>query len=84
MKRRIEILLEDADLPDAVDGVSALKGEDRYLVLVNSGKSDPEKVAAFLHECLHIYHEDHTGESVQEIETERHAELQQILSSMAE
>ena len=56
-----------------------------FVIVINSDCSDLTQTAAFLHECLHAWHDDfHDSRSVDEIEAERHAELIQILKLKTE
>ncbi len=79
-RRDINITMGRAKLPEAIRGVSTLKG-DKYIVVLNENMTPAEKVATFLHECLHIYHRDHNNSvwTVDEIEARRHRELIEIL-----
>ena len=80
MKRKMQIELAEIALPDPFDGatVSDTGGQD-FLVVLNSEKDDLRRAAAFLHEMLHIYHNDfESSKSAAEIESERDAELKAI------
>ena len=51
-----------------------------YYIAINEDISPDEQAAAFLHECLHVYHNDFSsGKTVQQIESERHRELKRVL-----
>jgi len=65
---RLEIEIIRRDFPDDMDGASAFM-DGRYIVLLNSRKTQEAQEKAFLHEMLHIYRGDHHAPgSVQEIE----------------
>lgn len=81
--RRITMNLHCEPAPETISGVSVRKkgAGDKYLVLLNSTKSEKQRAASFLHECLHIYHQDHDREDLttDQIEAVRHAELLEII-----
>lgn len=79
-RRDINITMCRAELPEGFRGISTLKG-DKYIVVLNENMSPAEKVASFLHECLHIYHRDHYNSvtPADQIEARRHRELIEIL-----
>lgn len=81
MDRTITIRIKTEQLPESVRGVSVERRPEDYIMLLNGREDDPETVAAFLHEMLHIYHGDHgrAGET-DGIEEERHEELQNIIA----
>lgn len=80
MKRKMKIDLAEAALPDSMNGVTLNEGGSQdYLVAINSNKGDLQRAATFLHEMLHIYHDDfNSTRSAAEIEIEREAELKAI------
>jgi len=55
---RLEIEIIRRDFPDDMDGASAFM-DGRYIVLLNSRKTQETQEKAFLHEMLHIYRGDH-------------------------
>ena len=79
-RRDINMTMCRAELPETIRGISTLKG-DKYIVVLNENMTPAEKVASFLHECLHIYHRDHNNSvwTADEIEARRHRELIEIL-----
>ena len=79
-RRDINITMCRAELPEGFRGICTLKG-DKYIVVLNENLTPAEKVASFLHECLHIYHRDHNNSitPVDQIEARRHKELIEIL-----
>lgn len=83
-------VITEAGTPDTIRGAywpeSPEDPEERYTILINPNMTEEIQAEAFLHECLHIWHKDHQEETkdADQIETERHAEAQRILQSMAE
>ena len=77
-------ITDDEDgFPEEVAGACGMCGDDRFKVMVNGTKSKEEQAAAFLHECLHIWHCDHvSGLSADRIEAMRRAELKKLLKIM--
>lgn len=83
MDRTITIRIKTEQLPESVRGVSVERRPEDYIMLLNGQEDDPETVAAFLHEMLHIYHEDHgRAGGTDGIEAERHEELQRIITAI--
>lgn len=67
------------ELPGKIDGGCFPDGNG-FTVVINSTKDEDTQAAAFLHECLHIWNEDHTGgRTPDEIETFTHEQLDRIL-----
>ena len=84
-ERNISIrLIRSGRIPGSVDGcVLKLDGDDNYMMMINSEKSERAQVIAFLHECLHIWHRDHdSGRAVNTIEKDRHSELRELLDKL--
>ena len=80
--RRLSITIDEAELPLSVRGECAKDADGRFYVLVNKNLPEPEKALAFLHEALHIWHDDFTSEApVSAIEAARHEELVNMLKS---
>lgn len=78
MKREITLKIITAKLPEGANGISAADG-DRVTLAINEDLPAELQAAAFLHECLHIWHSDHSsGRAVKEIERERREELRKI------
>lgn len=81
MNRSLSLQIVADKLPPGVNGVSAADGA-RITIIINSGQSEEQQAAAFLHECLHIWHDDHhSSRAAADIEQERHAELLRILQA---
>lgn len=80
MRRKMKIELAETALPDPIDGATVNDGKRQdFLVVLNSEKDDLRRAAAFLHEMLHIYHNDfESSKSAAEIERERDTELKAI------
>lgn len=80
MEQTITLKIETASLPGTVHGFSA-KQPGRFYIVVNEADPPDRQAATFLHEMLHIWHDDHdSGRSADSIEQERHAEVQRLLS----
>ena len=76
MERDITIRLVKHKMPDQAGGVIVQEGKESYLIIINDQKSEQEQAAAFLHECLHIWHNDFsTNTNALEVEELRHREL---------
>lgn len=83
--RSVSIDIIYGDIPDTVSGAVTSQDSSRYTILLNSNKSEEEQAAAFLHECLHIYHGDlSSNRSADDIEAERHKELISLLTILKE
>lgn len=89
MIRKIDLRLASVQLPETVPGMSReqLTGEgcEKYVVAINEDLCDLERAAAFIHEMLHIYHNDfQDARPVAEVEKERRKELIQLLRLLIE
>lgn len=84
MKRTVNLTITAEDLPEGVHGTIFATAAG-YYILTNARETDTEQAAAFLHECLHLYHDDlNAGRSADEIEQERHRELAELLKVLHE
>lgn len=80
--RDITVKIRFANLLDGVRG-TAFKVNDKFCVVIDSKLSEDEQAAVFLHEMLHVWHDDASKDcSLARIERERAAELPRILSAM--
>lgn len=71
--RRLNVHLAKVDLPDGMRGACCLSNRGGYYIIINTNLTAEEQEKAFIHEALHIWHDDfNSGKTVQEIETERH------------
>lgn len=78
MNQELSLHIVTDKLPAGINGISAAEGQ-RVIVAINTDQSETEQAAAFLHECLHIWHDDHhSSRAVKEIERERREELRKI------
>ena len=83
-ERKIGIMFKEEKLPGTINGLTVERGKDAYMILLRDDMTETEKAAAFLHEMLHIYHNDHeSGKSLDELEKERHAELLELLTYLS-
>lgn len=80
MARTLTVTIHDAEMPDSINGLLLSKEPDCYSIMINSKKNPSEQAAAFLHECLHIYHKDtESDRSPDSIEKERNKEIISLL-----
>ena len=74
--RELSITIDEAELPPSVRGECAKDADGRFYIVINKCLSETERVKTFLHEMLHIYHDDFASEEpVAAIEAARHLEL---------
>ena len=79
-RRQFKIDLATAPLPEKVDAVSVETDSGNYIVCLNSEKPSDNQTAGFLHEMLHIFHDDfNSPEPVANIEADRQAELLRVI-----
>ena len=83
-RRDITIKLYRAELPETIRGFSRLNRNGIYQIFLNSTDSQERQTATFLHECLHIFHEDHSNEDLtaSQIEAIRHKEIIDMLETL--
>lgn len=76
----MELQILKLPLPPTVDGASTRDG-NKITVLINDQQPQDQQTLAFLHEMLHIWHNDHDTEtpSISNLELERHEELARLL-----
>lgn len=80
METNIQLTIRRDALPPGIHGAIATTGTNNYIIVTNQQETETQQAAAFLHECLHLFHDDLNGRgSVDEIETARHAETIEIL-----
>ena len=82
-------LFTTTQIPDSFNaatvGQTATGDQENYLTFINPGCEDLKRTAAFLHEMLHIYHNDFIDERpVEEIEADRRKELIQVAKYLIE
>lgn len=85
MNRTITIHIQGAELPEDVNSLLFSKRPGEYSILTNTKKTEKEQAANFLHECLHIYHEDMETENpadADQLERIRHKELLSLLEML--
>ena len=83
MWKNIKIQLVVSDMGTKTRGALACSPDrpNEYMVCVNSNVSEDQQAAAFLHECLHIWHDDlrsNGGIPAGSLEHIRHEELKRI------
>lgn len=72
-------------LVDMVEGAQGtiFKVNDSFCVVIDNKLSEDEQAAVFLHEMLHIWHDDSSKEcKLAQVEKERAAELPRLLTIM--
>lgn len=83
MEKTLQIQIKTAELPQTVHGLTTQQA-GAYTIYINEDQTQDEQAAAFLHECLHIYHDDfNSTRTAGELEEERHAELKRIFAQEA-
>ena len=83
MEKALQIQIKTAELPQTIHGLTTQQA-GAYTIYINEDRTQDEQAAAFLHECLHIYHDDfNSTRTAGEIEEERHAELKRIFAQEA-
>ena len=84
MNKTFKVSVVEMDLPEDVNGEIAKTAAQEYIIAIRKGITEDEKAAAFLHEMLHIYHDDFdNGLNVHQIESDRHAELERLLTILS-
>lgn len=84
MNRDVDLRIMTAELPVSISGFSMPKN-GKTIVVINEGLTESEQAAAFLHECLHIWHDDHNSQTdADTLERIRHKELIEILTGILE
>ena len=72
-EREIRIRIIKRDLPEAIQGVCKDNGGGSYIVWINQDLDEKGQAEAFIHEALHIYHNDFDkGLTSDEIEKRSH------------
>lgn len=82
MKRTLELTICCDTLPPGMHGAIMTTGAGQhYIIVTNQQETENQQAAAFLHECLHLFHGDLNGAggSADEIEAARHAEIIELL-----
>ena len=80
MNRQITITIENTPLPASINAVLHEAADNDFIICLNSEKTDDERAAGFIHECLHIYRDDFKRpEPADHIEQTRHNELLRLL-----
>lgn len=83
MNRQITINITNTPLPAGINAALIEAGNDSFIICLNSKMTDDERTAGFLHECLHIYHDDiNSNKSANKLEQTRHKELLRLLKTI--
>ena len=81
--RTVTVRIIKADLPETVNGMCMKNKDDGFVVFLNDKATEIRQASGFLHEMLHIWHDDYNSECpMDQIEAERHKELKDILNMM--
>lgn len=56
MEQEITLQIQRAQLPDGINAFTMTRQANAYTVIFNDRKPQDRQAAAFLHECLHLYH----------------------------
>ena len=84
MRKSFKVSIAETAFPEKVSGSVTEVEDGEYIICLHKGMTEDERTAAFLHEMLHIYHDDfRSGLSVRQNEAERHAELERLLTILA-
>ena len=81
-ERQITLRIVSAALPTGAHGMCIQSaGTDALTVVINDTDTDDQQAFSFLHEMLHIWHDDfsRTGVDVGRLERERNRELSRLL-----
>lgn len=82
-ERRISLRIIKTELPETVRGAVSDRGNGSYIILINQTLDEKAQAEAFIHEALHIYHNDFESElSLDKLESIRHEESESILKAM--
>lgn len=80
MKRNVQLTICRDALPPGIHGIITTTGTDNYIIVTNQQETESQQAAAFLHECLHLFHDDLNGsDSADEIEAARHSAITDLL-----
>ena len=81
MRRNYNLNIITTPLAPEVKGLSMQpEGKKEITIVINSSLPENEQTASFLHECLHLWHDDHSSnKDLDEIETARHKETIELL-----
>ena len=80
-ERTVVLRIARMEMPEKVGGTILKWDDDSVMIVINSARSADEQAAHFLHECLHLYHDDlNDPREANVIEAERREEMQRILA----
>ena len=81
MERKVQLTICRDALPPGIHGAIMTTGAGKdYIIVTNQQETETQQAAAFLHECLHLFHDDlNRGGSADEIEATRRAEIIELL-----
>lgn len=78
MTRTTTLTITTHELPQGIDAFTLYKDE-QYAIYVNDTLPATEQAAAFLHECLHLWHDDTSADLPADVlENVRHRELLEV------
>ena len=78
--RTVTVRIVKTDFPEGGHGMCVQEEDNAFLVLLNDKSTEIKQASAFLHEMLHIWHDDFNScRPINKIEAERHRELTDIL-----
>ena len=86
--RQIFLSIFTIDMPETIHAFSTYRGKretkDLYWIFLNGKENETQNAASFIHECLHIYHEDHERNDLtaDQIEALRHAETLAVVQEL--
>jgi Zn-dependent peptidase ImmA (M78 family) len=80
-ERNINIRLIKSELNEGCKGFCSMDTNHDFIILINKTMTEDEQTLAFLHEMLHVWHNDfRKKQDVNELEKIRHEELKGLLS----
>ena len=84
LQRHFNIDLMQVDFNGGVNAATIKRG-DGHAIVMNKSLDDKHQAAAFLHEMLHLYHNDNEYQgNIYQLEQERKQELRDLLQILIE
>lgn len=79
MQRTLKLTITVEEMPDGINSAIIEPRGNDYMIAINNRLSQDEQAAAFLHECLHLWHGDcDNPKEADTIEAERRQELARL------
>ena len=76
--------LAETELPEGAEGFCLSTKAGEYTIIINQGLTEEKKLEAFIHEMIHLYHEDHENKELtgDQIEARAHKKTRDILARL--